>query len=328
MPKDTDEIEDLPPSEQAEDIDDDQITDLLDDAASSPAADEDQTDTLSIVKDVVSGEAEVKPEDAGSSPEGEEATVEMADGKTTDDEDYTDVPFHKHPRFQKLLRDKKAAEVDAVRYRNVESFLERSNLGADEAANGLEIMGLAKTDPVKAWEQLKPWVEKVAIAAGVIMPSDLQEKVQSGQMTRDAAIEVSRARAQVQSVQSREQLQRQQAERRAQTEAQQAILNAAQSWEADRSIKDPNFAAKVPALQRELAYLHTTEGRPDTPQGVKEQCERAYKAVNAAFVSPRPTPAVVPKQAVRPVVGGQVAGNVATEPKSTLDIIRANRRSG
>lgn len=324
--KDPDDIDDLPSSEQ-ETLDDDQISDLGDDAGSSAATDEKPKDTLSVVRDVVSAAKEGKTEAAGSSPEGEEETVKTAE-KPTDDDNYTDVPFHKHARFQHLLREKKAAEVDAIRYRNVESFLERSNLQADEAADGLEIMGLAKTNPVAAWERIKPWVEKVALAAGVIMPPDLQEKVQGGQMTREAAIEVSKARAQVQSAQTREQLQQQQAERRARTEAQSAIIGAAQSWEADRQAKDPNFAAKVPLLQRELAYLHATEGRPDTPQGVKEQCERAYKAVNTTFRPPQPTAQTQRKPAVRPVTGGQVAGNTTAEPSSTLEIVRAHRRSG
>lgn len=327
MPKETDEIEDLHSSEQV-DLDDDQIGDLSDDAGSSTAADETPKDTLSVVRDVVAAAREEQTEEPGSSPDGGEATVDATGEKSADDENYTDVPFHKHPRFQHLLREKKSAEIDAVRYRNVEGFLERNSLDAAEAADGLEIMGLAKADPVAAWERLKPWVEKVAIAAGVIMPSDLQQKLQNGEMSRDAAIEISRMRAQVQSNETRQQLQETQAQRRAQTDAQQAIIGAAQSWESDRQTKDPNFAAKMPALQRELAYLHATEGRPNTPQGVKEQCERAYKAVNSAFRPPQPTQQTQRKPAVRPVTGGQVAGTTAAEPRSTLDIIRANRRSG
>jgi len=321
-----DDIKDLPSSEQAE-LDDDQITDLVDDAGSSTAADETQKDTLSVVRDVVAAGREEAPEGTGSSPEGEEEAVATTDEKSADDENYTDVPFHKHPRFQHLLREKKAAEVDAVRYRNVESFLERSHLDAAEAADGLEIMGLAKTDPVAAWERIKPWVEKVAVAAGVIMPPDLQQKVQQGEMTREAAVEVSKARAQVQTYQTRQQFDQQQAERRAQADSQQAIVSAATSWETDRQVKDPNFGAKLPALQRELAFLHATEGRPTTPQGVTDQCNRAYAAVNASFRAPAP-PAPQRKPAVRPVTGGQVAGNPAAAPASTLDIIRANRRSG
>lgn len=329
MANEMDEIEDLPSSEQADLDETDQIEDLTDDAGSSSATDETQSDALSVVRDVVAAadEEESTEEEAGSSPDGEEETVQPAEA-TTDDDNYTDVPFHKHPRFQHLLREKKAAEVDAVRYRNVETFLERNNLASEEAADGMEIMGLAKTNPVEAWGRIKPWVQKVAIAAGAIMSPDLQQKVQSGEMTNEAANEVSKARAQVTATQSQQQFREQQDQRRQQTEAQQAIVSAATSWEADRQVKDPNFAAKVPALQRELAYLHATEGRPDTPQGVKEQCERAYKAVNAAYTAPAQTAKPVRKPAVRPVTGGQVAGSAAAEPNSTLDIIRANRRSG
>lgn len=321
-----DDIKDLPSSEQAK-LDESQITDLADDAGSSTATDETPKDTLSVVRDVVAAGREDTVVGAGSSPEGEEVAVVTTDEKSADDENYTDVPFHKHPRFQELLAQKKAFQVDAVRYRNVESFLERSHLDAAEAADGLEIMGLAKTDPVAAWDRIKPWVEKVAMAAGVIMPVDLQQKVQQGVMTREAAVEVSKARAQVQTYQTRQQIDQQRAERQAQTDSQQAIIGAASSWEADRQVKDPNFAAKFPALQREIAFLHATEGRPTTPQGVTDQCNRAYAAVNASFRAPAP-PAPQRKPAVRPVTGGQVAGNPAAAPASTLDIIRANRRSG
>lgn len=325
MPKDLDDNMDLPSSEQANLDDAQEVTTESADAASSTAADETPKDTLSIVRDVVGAETETVQQEAGSSPEGEEAEVETSAEKQPDDVDYTDVPFHKHPRFQHLLREKKSAEADAVRYRNVEAFLQRSHLDAAEAADGLEIMGLAKTDPVAAWERIKPWVEKVAIAAGVIMPNDLQQRVAAGEMTREAAIEVSRARAQVQSVQTREQLQRQQAEARAARDAQMSLVSAATSWESDRQAKDPNFAAKLPALQREIAYLHATEGRPNTPEGVRDQCERAYKSVNTAFrpATPAPQPA---KKVIRPVTGGQVAGNPAAKPKSTLDLI--NRMTG
>lgn len=330
MPKELDDIEDLPSSEQAT-LDDDQIGDLGEDAGSSTAADETPKDTLSVVRDVVAASQETETPEPGSSPEGEEEPVASADAKATDDEDYTDVPFHKHPRFQHLLREKKANETDAQRYRNVQSFIDRAGLEAQEAADALQIMALAKTDPVAAWEQIKPWAEKVAIAAGVILPQDLQERVQRGEMPREAAIEVSRARAQVAATQTRTQFATEQAQRRMQQEAQQAIVGTAEAWEADRQTKDPNFAAKLPSLQREIAYLHATEGKPTTPQGVQDQLNRAYQAVNAAYRPPQPAARpVVSKPAVRPVTGGQVAGNAAPEPKSTLEIIqrvRAGRKT-
>ena len=329
MPKDADEIEDLPPSEQ-EHLDVAEAAPAAPaDATSSDATDEKLKDTLSVVRDVVDERA--TPEAKGSSPAAEEDDgQETADtvSKKQDDADYTDVPFHKHPRFQHLLREKKAFEVDAVRYRNVETFLSNSNLEAAEAADGLEIMGLAKTDPVAAWQRIKPWVQKVLEAAGEIIPADLQQRVQDGELTREAAAEVSRARASVNSVQLQRQVQEQQATRRQQEEAATALTTAAGEWEAERRRRDPSFEAKVPTLQREIAYLHATEGRPTTPDGVRDQCQRAYKAVNSSLTAAAPAaPQAQRRPAVRPVTGGQVVGTAET-PKTTLDIVRANRRSG
>jgi hypothetical protein len=323
MPKDTDEIEDLHSSEQVEDIDagDAAPADVAE-AGSSPAADVTPKDTLSIVRDVVRGDAAEATEEPGSSPDGEEEAAPVAAEKPADDENFTDVPFHKHPRFQKLLSDKKAAEVDAVRYRNVQNFLDRAGLQAAEAADGLEIMALAKVDPVKAWERLKPFAEQVAIAAGVILPPDIQQRVVAGEIARDAAADLSKARAQVQAMQAAQRFRQEQAQVQAAQAAQQALVGAATSWEADRQVKDPNFAAKVPELQREIAYLQATVGKPDTPEGVRVQLEQAYKAVNAKFRAAQPAAApAVRKQPIRAVTGGQVAGNPAPKPRNTLDII-------
>jgi hypothetical protein len=104
-PKDTDDIQDLHSSGQAE-LDDGQITDLSEGAGSSTAADETpkEKDTLSVVRDVIAAEKAQNPGESGSSPEGEEVKVDT-EPKLADDENYTDVPFHKHARFQHLLRE-------------------------------------------------------------------------------------------------------------------------------------------------------------------------------------------------------------------------------
>lgn len=305
------------------------------DAQSSSAADVAESPTLSIVRDVVAKEAEAAPQ--GSSPEAEEDGGEAADPENQDqpevtepaaeaEDDETKYPKRAQKRIRELVDEKKALEVDATRYRNVESFLRDNGLAPDEAADGLQIMALAKTNPVEAWARIKPWVEKVAVAAGVIMPSDLQQQVQQGQLTREAAMELSQTRAKLGAVEAQRQFDQQRAQEQSAIAYQQAITGAATTWEQDRRVKDPNFEAKLPALQREIAFLHATEGKANTPDGVRDQCERAYKAVNAQVrgsVAAQTVPARRP--AVAPIGGGQVAGNPAPKPESTLDIIRANR---
>lgn len=96
-----------------------------DEAASSPATEgEDGDDLLSVVRDVVGDKREdADPEPAP--PAEPEVTAETPEAKEPDDEDYSDVPFHKHPRFQQLLRKEKASRENAQRYENVQNFMDQ-----------------------------------------------------------------------------------------------------------------------------------------------------------------------------------------------------------
>jgi hypothetical protein len=303
-------------------------------AAETPASAEPSTATdaskpegaLSIVRDVV--EARKAPAEA-SSAEGVEEPGKTGDTATKepDNENFSDVPFHKHPRFQQVLGEVKTLRPDAERYRNVQTFLDTNGVNAEEAAEILTVAALAKTNPAEAWKRVQPWVQKVLVAAGEVLPDDLKDRVGKGELSTEAALELSRTRAQVESHQAATTFQQQQAERRAQTEASTARLGAAAEWEADRRLKDPNFEAKQGPLMREVAFLIQTEGQPKDAVGIRDQLKRAYDAVNKSFkpavVTPRtPTGQF---QAVRPVNGGQVAAVAPTGPQSTLDIIRANR---
>lgn len=299
------------------------------DANSSTATDAKtaEKDTLSVVRDVVDARAE---QSAASSADSAEAGQKpgAAAPKEPDNENYTDVPFHKHPRFQHVVSELKTARIDQQRYQNVENFLQEQGLSGDEAAGLLRIGGLIKTNPAEAWKEMKPVVEKVLIAAGELLPTDLKAMVDKGEMKPEVALEVSRSRAAVQSTEARVQFDRQRQESRQQSDARNAILGTVSSWEAERKLRDPNFDAKQSALQREIAWLQTKEGRPNTPEGVRAQLQKAYDTVSAAHVAPAPVRQQRP--AIRPVTGGQVNGSVRPEIKSTLDAVNAvvARRAG
>ncbi len=297
------------------------------DANSSTATDETEVDALSVVRDVVD-QREADPAEAASSAEGEEAELE-AGGKApkqADNENFSDVPFHNHPRFQHLVRERNSFREDAGRYRNVQNYLDSQGLSAPEAADGLEIMGLMKTDPVEAWKKLKPMVQTLLVAAGEVLPDDLRQRVEKNELTRESALEISRLKAAQNAVAVRTKYQETQAQRRGATEIQTSITSAVDTWEADRRLKDPTFDAKFPRIQEKIAFLHATEGVPDNVDGVKAQLKKAYDAVNKE-TSSAPKPRLQQrKPAITPVRGGQVAGNARAEPKSYLDIVKAGRR--
>ena len=285
--------------------------------------------TLSVVRDVVGKrEEEAAASSASEEVAGQEVGVE-ATQKEPGVEDFSDVPFNKHPRFQALLTERAALKLDADRYKNVETFISENNLNGDEAADILRIGGLMKTDPAKAWAEMKPMVQKVLIAAGEVLPEDLTKRVTDGELSREAAMEVSRLRAAQQSTQARTQWESQRTEQRQQTESVTAVQTAVSTWEAERQARDPNFAAKMPALQKEIAWLQVTEGKPKTADAVRAQLQKGYDAVSASY-TPAAAPVQRQKPAVRPVVGGQVNGNTRPRIESTQDAIQAvlARRAG
>ncbi len=299
------------------------------DAESSTATDENDDGLLGVVRDVVKDRT--KPDAAASSADGTEVSV-GADGKPLpagpDNETFLDVPFHKHPRFQEVIAQRNSFREDAGRYQNVVGYLDANNLSADEAANALATFARAKVDPAGAFAELKPWLQTLLVAAGEVLPDDLRARVEKGEMTADVALEVSRERAKTKSHETRQGFEAQRATRTAQTNLVTELVSAADSWEADRRVKDPNFAAKQPLLMREVAFLQQQEGKPKDKAGVLTQLKKAYEAVNKTF---RPVPVQQQqrqqqKPAIKPVTGGTVTGTVREKPKTTLDIVRANRR--
>ena len=287
-------------------------------AESSTAQGDEPFDPLKIVRDVVAKsekEAEASP---AKEAEAARKAAETAP-KTPDDENYTDAPFHKHPRFQQLLRERNGFKEDAGRYRNVQSFLDQNRLDANEAADALTIAGLAKTDPAKCWELLRPFAEKVIFAAGVAVPPDLQAEVDKGVLSPEVALRIAKTRSEALQAQGQLSYERQ-AQQRTQVQQQaQALSSTAEDWASDRQRKDPNFESKMEALQMRVLWLQRNEGRPNTPEGVKAQLDKAYKAVNETLPQPERRNGARP---VTPIRGGQPSGSTREEPKSVLDIVR------
>lgn len=317
-------------------------------------------DTLDIVRDVVETKVE-ETDPAASSADGEDDVGETTPDVPKDDtDDYSDVPFNKHPRFQALLAESRAAKtqvkeltVDAQRYRNVETHLSTLGLSGADAANGLTLlahsrdggltgdemadglsqMALCKRDPVAGLEAIRPWLQNLLTAAGAVLPDDLKARVQNGELSHEGAKELSQARARLTAQQVQSTLSQQQAQTQAQRDAarreQEAVavlVGVADAWVQDRQKKDPAWSTKEPLVVAEVKKLQAAGWVPKTEDGVKEQLRSAYARVNGAI---RPKPAVVAgadRRPVAPVNGGH--SQASTRPQagqSTLDIINSVR---
>lgn len=318
-----DEIEDVVPSTASNE---DEVTkveqteEVLAPAESSTAEGDDAL--LSVARDAVP--AEEAAEEA-SPAEGEEQT-EPEEAAERDEDDYSDVPFHQHKRFRELVQKVKTYRQDAENYRKVQTFIDESGLAPEEASEGLVIMGLMKTNPREAWVRMKPVIQNLLVAAGEIIPSELQQQVEAGALTREAAVELSRTKAELEAMRKAQEFEAIRRQQRAVATAQAELQGAAELWERDRKLKDPNFSAKEATLHREVAWL-LREEKPQTPQEVKALLDRAYKTVNSSYRPPAPKPT---KQAA-PQAVSKASGANNSDPQSTLDVMKmalAKTRAG
>jgi len=307
-------------------------------AESSPATDETDVSSLSVIRDVVEKGKE-GDDQAASSAAGEEGE-KPADADSQEEQDeYKDVPFHQHPRFREVTRELRQAKKelrqineqiqelggfdavkrDAIGHRQVREFMSANGLSDEEVAEGLIAMAQAKVDPAAAWQQIRPWVEKLVAAAGEVLPEDLAQRVQAGELPRDVAYEMSRLRAQQQSAQVRQSFEQQRRAEQQRAEMAASLQNAAAQWERDRQLKDPNFAKKLPIVRAKIAEFQLLKPAA-TPDEVRQYLEDAYKFANEHVASG--AAGEQRKAAKTPITGGTVAGTTQPAPQSTVDIIR------
>lgn len=323
--------EDLRSSEQVTDVNDTAAP--ADGVAAEPSTATGEPESLlSVVRDVLKTDDTASPADKAKTADGDNPDAALKDdGNQEDDPDYSSVPFNKHPRFQELLKkskdnEKRVADLEpaAAQFRNIDGYMRQNSISAEEAADAMDFLAMAKKNPAAALARIKPMIQQLLVASGEVLPDDLKQRVQVGEMPADAAREVSRSRAalaQQETLRAREQ--EVQEEQRARDHAQQ-LGTAAQTWAADRNVKDPSFKDKFPFLQSEVALLQRTEPKPQNAEEVQAQLNRAYANVNQRMRAI--TPAAAPRPAIRPVTGGTAPGNQSAQPASMQEAVRLAMR--
>lgn len=307
-------------------IQDAPVDDVADTGAESspePKKDGEKFDLLSVVRSAVAEKADP------ASPAGQEVTQPEADTsaqkpeKALDNEDFSDAPFHNHPRFKQLVAQRNQYREGAKQYEQIQTFLADNGLTPEEAADALVLQALMKSNPAEAWKQMKPRVQQLLADAGEILPADLKARVQRGEMSQAAAVEFNRLRAMQASGEKSRAMQAEIAQRRAEQERQASITQAVATWEQSTQLRDPDFPKLTEALHKEVLWLQKRDGMPKTAEEARKMVETAYAAVKKT-AAPR-----VQKPAVAPVTGGRVASGKSTgKPQSMLDIVRMNRSQG
>lgn len=275
------------------------------DNADSPPADnadgdgqETKESLLDAIRKAVPDEGS-PPDDAGKPAEAAKAEGDKpadqakADG---DDGDDASVPFHAHPRWQKVLGERndlrrQVAELEpgARIHREMLNYMDRHGLVPDEVQKGFAIMAALKTDPAAAWELMKPYVDAVQAHMGQTLPDDLRQRVDDGLVDEDTARELARARNNL-ALRERAAARQHEQQRTVAAAAQiEGTVNAVNEW-AVRQQSDPDYASIAPLLEGEILRLQrewSAAGKQfNTPEGAVTLSQAAYDGLRARL---RPT---------------------------------------
>ena len=247
------------------------------------------------------GDTESKAEDEQSDKaDGEEKAEGEKDGEEgeVDENGEKLPPFHKHPRWQEMIRqrDDLKGQVESLserasQYDQIHQYMETNGLAPQEVARAIQTMALIRNNPAQAREVLAQELEQLDQFVGKKLPEDLQRDVEDGYVTPERAEELARLRNQQNFTQQQAEQQRQAAEQaRQQAEQQQAQQarqqaldgqrTAVQQWEADVRSRDPDYDRLQPLVFKELRLL--AQERPaQSPDQAVELARTALKNVKA-----------------------------------------------
>ena len=273
---------------------------------------------LDIVREVLARDAEpAKSSDAEPAKTDAEKATEAAkaDDKSGEDVEEADkaLPFHKHPRFQDVTRQRrealgKVAELEKARTEaeplltfgsGVVSFMQKNDLSGENVSELLNIGALIRSDPAKGREAVKAVLDALDAMLGETLPADLQARVDDGDISEDDAKALSKAKAAAALAKSRaegvEAASKATSDAQAQAQTQKTVVDAVNLRLSVLRKADPDFAAKEKLLDREIkARMHERGGKPyaDPNEAVKMLTE-AHKHVGEILAATQPKPGTI-----------------------------------
>jgi len=281
-------------------------------------------------------DADADAKDGAKAEDGAEKSKEPAEDGSDNDEDadITDAEIEAmrpkaRTRFKKLLsqrnealREAQSLKVEAESFRNIQAYMAENGIEQQDAAVSFQVIADAKSgDMVRlnsALDQLLPLVQRLQEATGRAVPPELNDQVQSGELTEEVARQISQDKHARTFAQQQAELARQQAQQAQQQLAWQQNATAVQTWEQQIRATDPDFGKKADAMRRVAQALITERGAPKSPAEAVEYAKAAYAEAGKWFQAARP--ALQPSRPTPPQNSATRTG-LAPAPTSLEDVI-------
>lgn len=219
--------------------------------------------------------------------------TEETPSETPVEEDFSSLPFNKHPRFQQVIKERneykqKAQEVEELRPfaemgQTLNRYCQENAISEQDLEEALHFAALAKRDPKSFRSKIQELVDGIDFAEGSRLPSDLQAEVDAGTLNEERAKELAQLR-------ERHKIGQQTTQRVQQSAVQQnvqAMSTTLNNWENSQRTNDPDYMLRRDALKDRMHTLWV-EHNPRTPREVILLAEQANREVIARYAKLKP----------------------------------------
>jgi len=259
----------------------------------------------------------------GSGPEaGKEADKGPDLSKDPTPEELASYKQGTRQRIERLLGERNFFRTEAQVTQTLRDFLVANDIAREDFQLTLDLAAAMRRGDFRSFlEGVGPYVQLATQALGITLPPDLQQEVQLGRMTQNAASELSReryARALADQRATRAtQVMTDQQNYQSQTQFSQAIEGSVQAWENSVRQTDPDYARKEETVRNFLWAVVREQGPPRSVEHAVEIAKEAYARANSVFRQFTPAP-----RATRPVPSStnrSAAPGARPEPKTMME---------
>ena len=286
-------------------------------------ASEGDTPEGDAARDTATGDKAAAPGTPGTDDKAPSTDAASTDDKTDDKADDLNAPDptegelrklrpETRRRFERLLAQRNeartalaSAQPELDQHRQLQGYLTQHQL-APEDVNVLLGVGAAlrRQDYQAFLDGVTPYVMAAQEALGLRVARDLQQQVNDGLLSDEAARELTRARHRAAQAEQRLQDATRSHAQDTNTRVVSGIKSAVDQWEANIRTRDPDFAHKADTVRRFSQALLQERGTPQTAEQAVALVQTAYDEANKMMQRMRPAP-----QATRP---GPSSVHVAT----------------
>lgn len=221
-------------------------------------------------------------------------------------EEFSQASPRTRRRIEKLVSERRSlrTEVDQLRSTlgpgseaadQVSKYLRDNDISREDFLLTLELAAAMRRGDFRSfYAGVKPYMDLAEQYLGLQLPQDLQQVVQRGEMSPQAAAIFHRERMDRALSDTQRLRQAYTIDQRDTTAAQQqlrdAVGNSVNAWEASVVASDPDYALKKAAVSDTMWSVLRERGNPQTPEQAVAIAQEAYARVNRHYQNWGPPP--------------------------------------